>query len=117
MVALVCRCLSDSLLPPVLGRVDYGARSEPQTCWRPVIWLWGAPRNLLLVLAKRLVSVLGTAGGKEVMPWVLARVSVYQGDIEESVELTASLQSLSANTCWVVLMMGGGHFAGAVFRG
>ncbi|NXA83483.1 ANKZ1 protein, partial [Thryothorus ludovicianus] len=29
----------------------------------------------------------------------------------------ASLQSLSANTCWVVLMMGGGHFAGAVFRG
>lgn len=40
-----------------------------------------------------------------------------KGDIEESVELTASLQSLSANTCWVVLMMGGGHFAGAVFRG
>ncbi|NXI71450.1 ANKZ1 protein, partial [Anseranas semipalmata] len=32
-------------------------------------------------------------------------------------ELTASLQSLNANTCWVVLMMGGGHFAGAVFRG
>ncbi|NWH89777.1 ANKZ1 protein, partial [Aegithalos caudatus] len=29
----------------------------------------------------------------------------------------ASLQSLSASTCWVVLMMGGGHFAGAVFRG
>ncbi|NWI97821.1 ANKZ1 protein, partial [Pitta sordida] len=51
------------------------------------------------------------------IPWVLARVSVYQGDIEEPVELTASLQSLSASTCWVVLMMGGGHFAGAVFRG
>ncbi|CAN8218681.1 unnamed protein product [Coccothraustes coccothraustes] len=40
-----------------------------------------------------------------------------KGDIEEPVELTASLQSLSASTCWVVLMMGGGHFAGAVFRG
>lgn len=40
-----------------------------------------------------------------------------KGDIEELVELTASLQSLSASTCWVVLMMGGGHFAGAVFRG
>ncbi|KFZ55146.1 Ankyrin repeat and zinc finger domain-containing protein 1, partial [Antrostomus carolinensis] len=44
-------------------------------------------------------------------------VSVYQGGIEEPVELTASLQSLGASTCWVVLMMGGGHFAGAVFRG
>lgn len=51
------------------------------------------------------------------MPWVLAKVSVYQGATEEPVELTASLQSLSASTCWVVLMMGGGHFAGAVFRG
>ncbi|XP_064290888.1 tRNA endonuclease ANKZF1 isoform X2 [Passer domesticus] len=40
-----------------------------------------------------------------------------KGDIEEPEELTASLQSLSASTCWVVLMMGGGHFAGAVFRG
>ncbi|XP_009882399.1 PREDICTED: ankyrin repeat and zinc finger domain-containing protein 1 [Charadrius vociferus] len=40
-----------------------------------------------------------------------------KGGIEEPVELTASLQSLDANTCWVVLMMGGGHFAGAVFRG
>ncbi|XP_068263777.1 tRNA endonuclease ANKZF1 isoform X1 [Nyctibius grandis] len=40
-----------------------------------------------------------------------------KGGIEEPVELAASLQSLSASTCWVVLMMGGGHFAGAVFRG
>ncbi|KAM6070409.1 tRNA endonuclease ANKZF1 isoform 2-T2 [Chlamydotis macqueenii] len=40
-----------------------------------------------------------------------------KGGIEEPAELTAALQSLSASTCWVVLMMGGGHFAGAVFRG
>ncbi|OPJ79933.1 ankyrin repeat and zinc finger domain-containing protein 1 [Patagioenas fasciata monilis] len=40
-----------------------------------------------------------------------------KGGIEEPAELTASLQSLSMSTCWVVLMMGGGHFAGAVFRG
>ncbi|XP_076198940.1 tRNA endonuclease ANKZF1 isoform X2 [Aptenodytes patagonicus] len=40
-----------------------------------------------------------------------------KGGSEEPAELTASLQSLSASTCWVVLMMGGGHFAGAVFRG
>ncbi|NXP21137.1 ANKZ1 protein, partial [Scytalopus superciliaris] len=52
-----------------------------------------------------------------VIPWVLARMSVYQGDIEEPTELTASMQSLNMSTCWVVLMMGGGHFAGAVFRG
>ncbi|KAI1237247.1 hypothetical protein IHE44_0014505 [Lamprotornis superbus] len=99
------------------GRVDSGARLEPQTCWWPIIWLWGAPRNLLLVLAEGLFSVLRTARVKDVMPWMLAKVSVYQGDTEEPVELTASLQSLSASTCWVVLMIGGGHFAGAVFRG
>ncbi|KFP51321.1 Ankyrin repeat and zinc finger domain-containing protein 1, partial [Cathartes aura] len=46
-----------------------------------------------------------------------ARVSVSQGGSEEPAELMASLQSLGASTCWVVLMMGGGHFAGAVFRG
>ncbi|KFO92069.1 Ankyrin repeat and zinc finger domain-containing protein 1, partial [Buceros rhinoceros silvestris] len=46
-----------------------------------------------------------------------ARVSVSQGGSEEPAELVASLQSLGADTCWVVLMMGGGHFAGAVFRG
>ncbi|NWU76216.1 ANKZ1 protein, partial [Onychorhynchus coronatus] len=51
-----------------------------------------------------------------VILWVLARVSVYQGDIKEPAELTASLQSLSMSTCWVVLMMGGGHFAGATFH-
>ncbi|NWW74374.1 ANKZ1 protein, partial [Climacteris rufus] len=65
-----------------------------------------------LISAYRCVLVTG----KAIMPWVLARVSVYQGDIEEPVELTASLQSLSASTCWVVLMMGGGHFAGATFH-
>ncbi|XP_009674417.2 tRNA endonuclease ANKZF1 isoform X3 [Struthio camelus] len=40
-----------------------------------------------------------------------------KGGSEEPAELVASLQSLSASTCWVVLMMGGGHFAGAVFQG
>ncbi|XP_062434581.1 tRNA endonuclease ANKZF1 isoform X2 [Rhea pennata] len=40
-----------------------------------------------------------------------------KGGSEESAELVTSLQSLSASTRWVVLMMGGGHFAGAVFQG
>uniref|UniRef100_A0A8B9IH15 Ankyrin repeat and zinc finger peptidyl tRNA hydrolase 1 n=1 Tax=Anser cygnoides TaxID=8845 RepID=A0A8B9IH15_ANSCY len=44
-------------------------------------------------------------------------LSTGKGGSEEPEELTASLQSISTNTCWVVLMMGGGHFAGAVFRG
>ncbi|XP_055727856.1 ankyrin repeat and zinc finger domain-containing protein 1 isoform X2 [Salvelinus fontinalis] len=35
--------------------------------------------------------------------------------IEE--DLVASLQSLSDKTMWVILMAGGGHFAGAVFQG
>ncbi|NXE78587.1 ANKZ1 protein, partial [Cochlearius cochlearius] len=51
-----------------------------------------------------------------VIPWVLAGVSLSQGGSEEPAELTASLQSLGASTCWVVLMMGGGHFAGATFH-
>ncbi|XP_031455461.1 ankyrin repeat and zinc finger domain-containing protein 1 isoform X1 [Phasianus colchicus] len=44
-------------------------------------------------------------------------LSTGKGGCKESIELIASLQSLSASTCWVILMMGGGHFAGAVFRG
>ncbi|XP_061226228.1 tRNA endonuclease ANKZF1 isoform X2 [Neopsephotus bourkii] len=59
----------------------------------------------------------GTPRGNKANPCVLAKVSLYQGGTEEPVELAASLQSLHASTCWVVLMMGGGHFAGAVFRG
>uniref|UniRef100_K7G9J8 VLRF1 domain-containing protein n=1 Tax=Pelodiscus sinensis TaxID=13735 RepID=K7G9J8_PELSI len=40
-----------------------------------------------------------------------------QGSGEQQAELVASLRSLGAGTCWVILMTGGGHFAGAVFRG
>ncbi|XP_069083289.1 tRNA endonuclease ANKZF1 isoform X1 [Pleurodeles waltl] len=32
-------------------------------------------------------------------------------------DLVQSLKSLQAKPCWVILMAGGGHFAGAVFRG
>ncbi|RMC18630.1 hypothetical protein DUI87_04525 [Hirundo rustica rustica] len=72
-----------------------------------------------LISAYRCVLVTGKASHSPAVGERDSRkgVSVYQGDIEEPVELTASLQSLSASTCWVVLMMGGGHFAGAVFRG
>ncbi|XP_069717381.1 tRNA endonuclease ANKZF1 [Phaenicophaeus curvirostris] len=44
-------------------------------------------------------------------------LGIRKGGVEEPEELMASLQSLGASTCWVVLMMGGGHFAGAVFQG
>uniref|UniRef100_K7G9K9 VLRF1 domain-containing protein n=1 Tax=Pelodiscus sinensis TaxID=13735 RepID=K7G9K9_PELSI len=40
-----------------------------------------------------------------------------KGSGEQQAELVASLRSLGAGTCWVILMTGGGHFAGAVFRG
>ncbi|EMP27430.1 Ankyrin repeat and zinc finger domain-containing protein 1 [Chelonia mydas] len=40
-----------------------------------------------------------------------------QGGGEQQAELVTSLQGLGAGTCWVILMTGGGHFAGAVFRG
>lgn len=45
------------------------------------------------------------------------RVSLCQGGGEQQAELVTSLQGLGAGTCWVILMTGGGHFAGAVFRG
>ncbi|KAG6930246.1 ankyrin repeat and zinc finger domain containing 1 [Chelydra serpentina] len=40
-----------------------------------------------------------------------------KGGGEQQEELVASLQSLGVGTCWIILMTGGGHFAGAVFRG
>ncbi|XP_069473022.1 tRNA endonuclease ANKZF1 isoform X2 [Ambystoma mexicanum] len=36
---------------------------------------------------------------------------------EEVDELVMALKSLQAKPCWAILMAGGGHFAGAVFRG
>ncbi|XP_053926656.1 ankyrin repeat and zinc finger domain-containing protein 1 isoform X2 [Cuculus canorus] len=44
-------------------------------------------------------------------------LGIGKGGVQEPEELMVSLQSLGASTCWVVLMMGGGHFAGAVFQG
>ncbi|NWI69509.1 ANKZ1 protein, partial [Todus mexicanus] len=58
--------------------------------------------------------VLGTGKASDLVG--VAGMSVSQGGSEEPGELTASLRSLGASTCWVVLMMGGGHFAGATFH-
>lgn len=38
-----------------------------------------------------------------------------QSDNEQDVG--SSLKAISKNTVWIVLMTGGGHFAGAVFQG
>lgn len=38
-----------------------------------------------------------------------------QSDVEE--DATSSLRAINKNTVWVILMTGGGHFAGAVFQG
>ncbi|XP_066467700.1 tRNA endonuclease ANKZF1 isoform X2 [Tiliqua scincoides] len=40
-----------------------------------------------------------------------------KGNTKEPQELVASLQRYSPGTSWVILMAGGGHFAGAVFKG
>lgn len=40
---------------------------------------------------------------------------MYIQDSEE--DLVSSLLKISHNTVWVILMTGGGHFAGAVFKG
>ncbi|XP_063145002.1 tRNA endonuclease ANKZF1 [Candoia aspera] len=40
-----------------------------------------------------------------------------RGSLEEPAELVTSLQRQNPRTSWVILMAGGGHFAGAVFRG
>ncbi|KAL8183012.1 UNVERIFIED_CONTAM: hypothetical protein K2H54_012089 [Gekko kuhli] len=44
-------------------------------------------------------------------------LSTTKGNVEEPEELVASLQRQSLGTSWVILMAGGGHFAGAVFKG
>lgn len=40
---------------------------------------------------------------------------ILKSDDEE--DLVASLKTISSKTVWVILMTGGGHFAGAVFKG
>ncbi|XP_070584865.1 tRNA endonuclease ANKZF1 [Erythrolamprus reginae] len=40
-----------------------------------------------------------------------------KGSLEEPADLLASLQRQNPRTSWVILMAGGGHFAGAVFQG
>ncbi|XP_032073618.1 ankyrin repeat and zinc finger domain-containing protein 1 [Thamnophis elegans] len=40
-----------------------------------------------------------------------------KGSLEEPANLVASLQRQNPQTSWVILMAGGGHFAGAVFQG
>ncbi|XP_019378372.1 PREDICTED: ankyrin repeat and zinc finger domain-containing protein 1, partial [Gavialis gangeticus] len=44
-------------------------------------------------------------------------LSTAQGRSEEPEDLVTALRGLSPDACWVVLMLGGGHFAGAIFRG
>lgn len=40
---------------------------------------------------------------------------IFQSDDEQ--DIGSSLMAISKKTVWVVLMTGGGHFAGAVFQG
>ncbi|KAM4608569.1 tRNA endonuclease ANKZF1 [Polymixia lowei] len=42
---------------------------------------------------------------------------VLQGKSDDEGDVVASLKTLSNKTLWVILMTGGGHFAGAVFQG
>ncbi|XP_033843300.1 ankyrin repeat and zinc finger domain-containing protein 1 [Periophthalmus magnuspinnatus] len=42
---------------------------------------------------------------------------ILQGKRNEEIDLVLSLKAVNKKTVWVILMTGGGHFAGAVFRG
>ncbi|XP_072300482.1 tRNA endonuclease ANKZF1 [Eucyclogobius newberryi] len=42
---------------------------------------------------------------------------ILQGMSKEKEDLVQSLRAVNKNTIWVILMTGGGHFAGAVFQG
>ncbi|XP_024142335.1 ankyrin repeat and zinc finger domain-containing protein 1 [Oryzias melastigma] len=42
---------------------------------------------------------------------------VLQGKIEDENDAVSSLRAINKGTVWVILMTGGGHFAGAVFEG
>ncbi|XP_032046141.1 ankyrin repeat and zinc finger domain-containing protein 1 [Aythya fuligula] len=87
---------------------DASSESEPQP---PASSSPGPPR-----LPRSHKVLLRNASGQLLSAYRCV-LSTGKGGSEEPEELAASLQSLSTNTCWVVLMMGGGHFAGAVFRG
>nr|XP_046259765.1 ankyrin repeat and zinc finger domain-containing protein 1 isoform X2 [Scatophagus argus] len=42
---------------------------------------------------------------------------ILQGKSDEEQDARSSLKAISKKTVWVILMTGGGHFAGAIFRG
>ncbi|XP_068428731.1 tRNA endonuclease ANKZF1 isoform X2 [Clinocottus analis] len=42
---------------------------------------------------------------------------ILQGELDEEQEVGSFLTAISEKTVWVILMTGGGHFAGAVFQG
>ncbi|XP_061925996.1 tRNA endonuclease ANKZF1 [Entelurus aequoreus] len=42
---------------------------------------------------------------------------ILQGKSDEEQDLASSLKSINKKTLWIILMTGGGHFAGAVFQG
>ncbi|XP_059198970.1 tRNA endonuclease ANKZF1 isoform X2 [Centropristis striata] len=42
---------------------------------------------------------------------------ILQGKSDEELDAGSSLKAINKNTVWVILMTGGGHFAGAVFQG
>ncbi|KAM3608079.1 uncharacterized protein V6R79_018780 [Siganus canaliculatus] len=67
-------------------------------------------------------SVSGRASSKVVFQNSAGQyVSVYrcilQGKSDDEQDPASSLKTISKKTVWVVIMTGGGHFAGAVFRG
>ncbi|XP_061736070.1 tRNA endonuclease ANKZF1 [Nerophis ophidion] len=42
---------------------------------------------------------------------------ILQGKSDEEQDLASSLKAINKKTLWIILMTGGGHFAGAVFQG
>ena len=85
-----------------------------------VIKLEGEPRLLLqsgdviLAIQKCLVANDRDVSVDQVLGCLPGAILIL---IRLSLQLTASITSLPARTSWAIIMLGGGHFAAAVFKG
>ncbi|XP_023806555.1 ankyrin repeat and zinc finger domain-containing protein 1 isoform X2 [Oryzias latipes] len=67
-------------------------------------------------------SITGRLSSKVVLQnstgeYLLVYRCVLQGKIDDENDAVSSLRAINKGTVWVILMTGGGHFAGAVFEG
>nr|XP_056707587.1 ankyrin repeat and zinc finger domain-containing protein 1 [Euleptes europaea] len=93
---------------------DSGSESDPLSYWDSEGRRSSCPSTSLYPRSQR---VLFRNSEGQLISVYRCVLNTMKDNVEEPGELVASLQRQSPDTSWVILMAGGGHFAGAVFKG